>query len=94
MSIAKKKAKDDDWYKRMMEAKRLKKLALEQKQLHAEFEAHPELYAQPVIIKTEAEQRLDIAFNELKEKMHKEHPTQKDLMEQAFNDIARKAAGL
>lgn len=60
-----------DMYNRMQEAKANKKLALEQQQLHAEFEANPLAYlGPPPIIKTEAEQKLDAAFSQLKEKLN------------------------
>lgn len=86
----------NEFYKRMMAAKKRKKEALEQAQLRAEFEAHPERFnsPQPIIVKTDAEVMLDQAFAELQQKLRRENPTPKDRLEQAFNDLERKAEGL
>lgn len=80
---------------RMNELKSLKQQALEQAQLHAEFMLNPNLYNTPSTPKTEAELKLDQAFNQVKEKLHQARPlTEQEKLEQAFNNIARKSAGL
>lgn len=87
-----KKTSDPDFYKRMMEAKRLKKLALEQKQLHDQFGDIPP--PPQIVIKTEAEQRLDKAFEEVKNKWKSPEEIKRAELEQVFKDNERKAAGL
>lgn len=97
--MAKNPSEWSDFYKRMLEAKARKKAALEQKRLRDEFITNPDrfidpLTQQPVVIKTEAEQKMDAAFVELQAKLRAEHPTPQDKLQQAFTDIARKATGL
>lgn len=87
------KKQDPDFYKKMQEAKRRKKKALEQKRIHDEFGDIP--LPPQIVIKSEAEQRLDAAFNELKQKLNANRPlTDKERIEKAFNDIEHKAQGL
>lgn len=85
-------AKDSAFYERMLEAKKLKKIKLEQEQLLAEFSVYPERFTIP--IKTEAEQKLDAAFEQVKLKLHAANPTQHAKLEQAFMEIERKAQGM
>lgn len=78
----------------MMEAKRQKKTALEQAQLRAEFEAHPERYKAelpPVIVKTDAELKMDAAFQLLKAKLHQEKP--ESPAERAIRALTEKFGG-
>ena len=88
--------KDFDFYKRMLEAKALKKKRLEQEQLLAEFQVHPERFNdQPIIRKTVSEEKLDNAFSELKEKLYNEHPlTQSERIQQEMQRIQQKMQGL
>ena len=103
--MSKKDVDKPDFYKKMLEAKKRKKEALERIQLHAEFIAHPERYTdpltqQPIVVKSEIEQNLDRAFMALQTKLRKEHPTEQDiafqeeaelqkLREEAFNKLER-----
>lgn len=92
-----KKKDNTGFYEKMMDAKKRKKEALERKQLEAEFEAHPERFnsPQPIIVKPDNELLMDAAFAQLQAKLKaSQPPTQQEKIEQAFNDIARKAQGL
>lgn len=66
----------------MMEAKKRKKLALEAKQLHDQFEAHPERLnsLQPIIVKSDSEVKLDQALDQLRAKLQ----AQTDRLNQKF----------
>lgn len=79
--------KDVDFYKRMQEAKRLKKLRLEQQQLAAEFQVYPERFLEPIIVKPENEIKMDEAFQQLKDKLHKEHPTPQDKLSEVIQKL-------
>ena len=88
--------KDPDFYKRMLEAKERKRKALEQKRLRDEFIIHESEYQTPigpVIVKTEAEQKMDIAFQQVKDKLHKEHPTKQDLIQQEIQRLQNLTQG-
>lgn len=84
--------KDNDFYKRMLEAKERKKKALDQKRLHNEF---GDISLPPqIVIKSASEQKMDAAFVELQAKLRAANPTPEDKIQKAFEDIARKAQGL
>ena len=78
----------------MLEAKKAKKQKLEQEQLAAEFQVYPERFTQPVVMKTEAEQKMDTAFSLLKYRLHQDNPTPQDKLRDALDNLRLKAEGL
>ncbi len=84
--------KDSEFYLRMLEAKARKQKHLEQVRLAAEFQVHPERFIEPV--KTQAEQKMDIAFNQLKTKLLIEQPGYKDQLERAIQHLHDKTQGI
>lgn len=89
-------AKKSDFYQRMLEAKKFKKQRLEQEQLAAEFEAHPERFnqPQPIIVKSDAELKMDAAFSQLQAKLGTQRDLHREALEKVFNEMAKKAEGL
>ncbi len=92
--MSKKPAKDPEFYKRMLEAKARKQSALEQARLRAEFgELPPPVF--PLIVKPENEVKLDKAFADLQQKLRDTAgPTPQQKIQDAFNQIIKKAEGL
>lgn len=88
------KKNNADFYKRMQEAKALKKKALEQAQLHAEFLSYPERFVEPVIVKSEAEIKMDTAFLQLKEKLYRERGIQQERIQGAIRKIEEQSQGI
>ena len=88
-----KKKTDPDFYKRMLEFKRLKKLELERKQLHDQFGDLPP--PPNIVVKTEAEQKMDAAFEQLRAKlMPKPDTTKQDKLREAIDKIREQSQGL
>ena len=85
---------DPDFYKRMQEAKKLKRKALEQKHIRDMFGPINIVAALPE--RTDADLYLDEAVRKIKEKL--DPPSKEDIMRQrlelAFRAIEQKAHGL
>jgi hypothetical protein len=82
---------NEDFYAKMQEAKRRKKLKLEQEQLAAEFKTHPERFVDPHV-KSEMEQKIDQAFMEIRIKLGTVKPV--DKIQKAFDNITKNSEGL
>lgn len=81
-----------EFYKRMLEAKAAKKKRLEQEQLAAEFQVHPERF-QPAVMKPENEIKMDKAFSELRDKIRAES-VRESPMDRAIRHLEEKSKGL
>lgn len=86
--------KDSDFYKRMLEAKKLKKQKIEQEQLQAEFQIYPERFLPPIVIKSSSDIKMDKAFEDLKQKLVQERQSKESSLDKAIRHIEEKQQGI
>ena len=79
---------------RMKEAKERKKAYLEQQRLEAEFMANPPPPNITVVVKTDAEIKMDRAFSLLQEKLRLENQSKQDQIASAIKRITDQSQGI